>query len=154
MSETAATEHRRELEAGVEETWAAIGAAAEQWGAELEREEGTATLSLPVAAGLRHGLASARIEVDGTRARSTLTLSLVEAHYRLHKTGFAMLSLSGAGALITVICPFFPALLPFLPVGILLAVSGWLLVVARLRMSGLDDFVTSVETILDAERGE
>ena len=138
----------RSFDTGTDAVWEAVESAAEQWGGQFEREGEAAELVLPVAAGLRHGLAEVRAHVAGGRARADLTLSQTAAHYQLHLTGVAMLAVAGLGALITILCPFFPGLLPFLPIGILLAVAGWLVVVSRVRMSGLDDFLGTVESLL------
>jgi hypothetical protein len=50
----------------------------------------------------------------------------------------------GAGGLTVALWPFFPELMPLLPVAVVLALVAWLLVVARLRSSDPGDFLKLV----------
>jgi hypothetical protein len=48
-----------------------------------------------------------------------------------------------------VLWPFFPRLLPLAPVGFLMAVATWLMVVARLRNSGIEEFLELVRSLCE-----
>jgi hypothetical protein len=58
-----------------------------------------------------------------------------------------VLIFGGAGGLIVALWPFFPGLMPLLPVAVVLALAAWLLVVARLRSSNPGDFLKVVAEI-------
>jgi hypothetical protein len=55
-----------------------------------------------------------------------------------------------AGAVLTMLWPFFPQLLPLAPFGAILALGGWFLVLSRLRNSGPDEFLVMVEAQAEA----
>ena len=55
-----------------------------------------------------------------------------------------VLLLSLAGAVVAVLWPFFPRLLAVAPLGVALAVGGWLLVVSRLTTSGPEEFLAQL----------
>lgn len=150
--------HRREVAAPAEAALAAAGEAAEQWGAGWEAEPGGGRLALPVAAGLRHGRVDGRLSVRdslpgdrGAGPRSVVELTVETADYHLWTPAVAILLVAAAGGALTVIWPFFPRLLPLAPFGALIALSAWLLVLARLQNRGPEEFLEVVALI--AEEG-
>jgi hypothetical protein len=137
----------------------ALGAAAEEWGADFAPAmtggpggEG-GELRLPVVAGLRRGLLSGPVAVRPAGRGSRLVFRPVAQDYYLETTAIALLSIAAAGALLTVAWPLFPRLLPVAPLGAVLAVGGWFLVLSRLRGQGPEEFLASVAGHAGAETG-
>ncbi|MBV8203055.1 MAG: hypothetical protein JOZ15_20760 [Acidobacteria bacterium] len=125
----------------------ALGAAASEWGAELEPRagpEGGAQLRLPVMAGLRRGLLSGPVAVEAAGRGSRVVFRPLTQDYYLETSVVALLVVAGAGALLTVAWPLFPQLLPGAPLGGVLAVGGWMLLAPRLRGKGPEEFLESV----------
>jgi hypothetical protein len=56
----------------------------------------------------------------------------------------AFLVLGALGATAAVLWPFVPALLTLVPLGLVLALGSWYLVVVRLRNSGVEEFLDAV----------
>ena len=139
----------------------ALGAAAAEWGADfapaLTGGPGSpgGELHLPVVAGLRRGLLSGPVAVTpaATGRGSRLVFRPVAQDYYLETTAVALLSIAAAGALLTVAWPLFPQLLPVAPLGAVLAVGGWFLVLSRLRGKGPEEFLASVAAHAGAESG-
>jgi len=136
----------------------ALGAAAEEWGADFAPAVTGGPggeLRLPVVAGLRRGLLSGPVAVTPAPAGrgSRLVFRPVAQDYYLETTAIALLSIAAAGALLTVAWPLFPQLLPVAPLGAVLAVGGWFLVLSRLRGQGPEEFLASVAGHAGAETG-
>ena len=158
MAEPAADRTRGvELPAtGREEALAAVAAAAEAWGAEWMPEgpqgaERGGRLALPVLAGLRRGVAHVRVDTWQQGDATRVTATELERRDGLQVAAVVVLLFSAAGALLTVVWPFFPSLLPVAPFGALMALGGWFLVVSRLQSSGPEEFLELVRKI--AEEG-
>ena len=131
----------------------ALGAAAEEWGADFAPHSSAAAggpgsgggeLRLPVVAGLRRGLLSGPVAVAPAGGGSRLVFTPVTQDYYLETSAVALLSIAAAGALLTVAWPLFPQLLPVAPLGAVLAVGGWFVVLPRLRGHGPQEFLASV----------
>ncbi|HXO26281.1 MAG TPA: hypothetical protein VOA80_02985 [Thermoanaerobaculia bacterium] len=134
----------------------ALGAAAEEWGADFAPAVTGGPggeLRLPVVAGLRRGLLSGPVAVKPAGRGSRLVFRPVAQDYYLETTAIALLSIAAAGALLTVAWPLFPRLLPVAPLGAVLAVGGWFLVLSRLRGQGPEEFLASVAGHAGAETG-
>ena len=138
----------------------ALGAAAEEWGADFAPHSSAATggpgsgggeLRLPVVAGLRRGLLSGPVAVTPAGRGSRLVFRPVAQDYYLETLAVALLAMAAAGALLTVAWPLFPQLLPVAPLGAVLAVGGWFLVLSRLRGQGPEEFLASVAGHAGAE---
>jgi hypothetical protein len=134
----------REVPADPGEAVAAVGRAAEDWGAEWEPRGLGGTLVLPVLHGLRRGWVRGEVTVSAAGGGARVAFLPGEHHEHLHTTAVGILVLAAAGAVLTVLWPFVPALLPVAPFGALLALGGWFLVVSRLRTSGPEDFLALV----------
>ena len=117
-------------------------------------------LAIPVAGGLRRGWVGGHLSFEPTNVidQSTETTNktgkdvvyrLEEENWTVHAPSVAVLSLAGAGALTTVLWPFFPALLPLAPMGFLLAIGAWFLVVRQVRHRGPQDFLNLIVAELD-----
>ncbi|HVT59935.1 MAG TPA: hypothetical protein VHR45_16235 [Thermoanaerobaculia bacterium] len=137
-------EHAIELPEGPEEALRAVDRAAGEWGAEFRVEGHGGHLALPVVAGLRRGLLSGPLIVEPLAAGSRIVFRPDQSIYYLHTSAIAVLLLACGGCLLAVLWPLFPRLLPLAPFGVVLALSGWLLVASRLRSSGPLEFLRSV----------
>ena len=150
--------YRVRVAAGREETLAAVSSAAEDWGAGWEPSGRGGSLELPVRAGLRHGHQRGRIEVEhaaGSPAdregRTEVLFRVERSEYRLWIAAIVILLLSAAGGVLTVIWPFWPELLELAAFGAVIALSGWFLVVTRLRNQGAEEFLETVAAYAEGE---
>lgn len=144
MREVEALEERRTVTVpgGSAQALAAVGRAAEDWGAAWQEGTAGGRLELPVSAGLRHGLLTGRIDVSSTRGGETeVAFHPERSSYRVWTPAVAILVLAVAGAATTVLWPFYPGLLPVAPFGALLALGAWFLVVTRLQNRGAEEFL-------------
>jgi hypothetical protein len=145
--------HAVELPYPPAEALRAVAAAAGVWGAELEPGDSgsrgglTARLSLPVVAGLRRGLLSGPLAIEAAGSGSRVVFRAETQDYCLETSAIAVLTMAAAGALLTVAWPLFPRLLPAAPFGAVLALSGWFLVLTRLRARGPAEFLQSVQDL-------
>ena len=137
-------EHAVGLALGREPALAALVRTAEAWGADFERQGDGGRLTMPVIAGLRRGWARGSVRVKGEGEGSRVTLAVEESKYRLQTAAVVVLLLSLAGAVVAVLWPFFSRLLALAPLGLALAVGGWLLVVSRLTTSGPEEFLAQL----------
>lgn len=132
------------------EAAAAAARAADRWGAELEpRGPGRYGLRLAVAAGLRRGWMAGELSIGlaGEPAgpeRARVAFVPESADYHLQTAPVGLLVLGALGAVATVLFPFFPSLLPLAPIGIVLVLAAWFLVLSRLHSSGPEEFLASV----------
>lgn len=137
-------EHAIDLEASPEKALAAVGRAAEDWGAELQSAGSIGRLNLPVVAGIRRGLVTGTVEVGPAEGGSRVVFRPETATYYVQTQAVVILLLAVAGGLLTLVWPFFPKLIAVAPFGAVLALGGWFLVVSRLRTSGPDEFLETV----------
>lgn len=124
---------------------AAVARAAEDWGAAWQEGVAGGRLELPVAAGLRHGRVTGRIEVaSGGSGETEVAFRAERAEYWVWTPAVAILVLAVAGAATTVLWPFYPRLLPVAPFGAIIALGAWFLVVTRLQNRGPEEFLELV----------
>lgn len=137
-----------EIAAPLEAVMAALARTAEDWGADYKAlGPRHARLRLGVVAGLRRGWELGEVVADekaGDNGETRLTFQSEESELHLHAPSVSFLLLALAGGAVTAIWPFFPKLLPVAPFGALLALSGWFLVLNRLRTAGVEEFLTGV----------
>lgn len=137
--------HAIEVPDSPQQALSSLAQAAEMWGADFERQGPGGRLRLPVTGGLRRGLISGTVQVEPLGdGGSRVVFQPEERVDRLHTPAVVILLLAAVGALMTVLWPFYPKLLPVAPFGAILALGGWFLVVSRLRSSGPDDFLELV----------
>jgi hypothetical protein len=144
-------EHTLSLEERPDAALAALRRAADDWGAELRKEEEGLRLYLPVIHGLRRGLIAGPVEVEPAGDGSRIVFRPEESELSLQAASVIVLLLAVAGAALAMIWPFFPNLLPLAPFGAILALGGWFLVLSRLRTSGAEEFLGTVG--VEAEAG-
>lgn len=147
MSTWPAGEHRLRLPLAPRQVLARVARAARMWGAEWSRSGNGGELALPVVAGIRRGVLDASVAVAADGAESELVLDVRSARMHVHTQALAILLLAAAGGVTAMLWPFWPELLPLVPVGAILALSAWFLVVSRLRTSGPADFLELVERL-------
>lgn len=138
------TEHAVDLEVPPEQALAAVGRAAEDWGAEFQPGISGGELHLPVVAGIRRGLLTGNVEIQPAGEGSRVVFRPEKSIYYVQTSSVAVLLLAVGGALLTMLWPFYPKLLPVAPFGAILALGGWFLVISRLRTSGSDEFLAAV----------
>ena len=144
-------EHALTLEQRPDAALAALRRAAEDWGAELRKEETGLWLYLPVIHGLRRGLIAGPVQVEPAGDGSRVVFRPAESDLALQAAPVIVLLLAVAGAALAMLWPFFPRLLPVSPLGAILALGGWFLVLSRLRTSGAEEFLGMVG--VEAEAG-
>jgi fatty acid desaturase len=144
-------EHTLELAERPDAALAALRRAADDWGAEVRKEDSDLRLYLPVIHGLRRGVVSGPVRVEATGEGASVIFRLEESDLYVQTASVMILLISVVGAVLAVLWPFFPKLLPIAPFGVVLALGGWFLVLTRLRTSGPDEFLHMVE--VQAKRG-
>lgn len=119
---------------------------AELWDADWQGVDGTSgKIGLPITAGLRRGWVEGTVRSESLGAeRSRLVFEPEHDEYRIDRGSVMILGAAAFGCLITMVAMFVPKILPLLPMGILLAFGGYLVVIARLRNSGPEEFLESV----------
>ena len=157
--------HGIEVAAGRAGALAAVARVAQEWDAHWRPEgEGGGRLVMPRIAGLHRGILIGRLEVypgagngegggseGGEPGGSRVVYEIEAVQDHVHMAAVGILALAAFGALLTVLWPIFPSLLPVAPFGALLALGGWFLVVSRLHNSGAEEFLRLVR---DAAAGE
>ncbi|MEM7582619.1 MAG: hypothetical protein AAF560_04505 [Acidobacteriota bacterium] len=122
-----------------------VAMAADDWGGLWQPGKGGGRLGLPVIAGLRRGWVAGELTVEEAGEGSRLTFQVDKSEYRVQRPAALTLALAALGALVTVIAPFVPALWGLVPIGILMSIAAWFLVIARLRNSGPEEFFEDLE---------
>lgn len=153
MDEPRRDPHRTTLPHPPEEALGAAAEAVEQWGGEWDRQGGaTGRVRLPIRAGLRFGYLDGELEVRGAPEGSEVVLKPQKATYFLNSTAVAVLLIAALGALLLILWPFFPQLAQIAPLGAVLALLGWFLVLSRLESRGPDELLDLITDL--AEHGE
>jgi len=134
-------EYTVDLDAPPQDSLELLAATAEDWGGGWESDgPQSGRLAIPVLAGLRRGFVVGRVDVEAAGEGSRLRFQPEESHYHVQKPAVVILLLAAFGGLLTIAGLFVPSLLPLVPVGALLAVASWLVVVVRLRNTGPEEF--------------
>ena len=138
------SEHTLTLEQRPDAALAALRRAADDWGAELKKEDGDLWLYLPVVHGLRRGLIAGPVQVETAESGSRIVFRPEDSDISVQAASVIVLLLAVGGAALASLWPFFPNLLPLAPFGAILALGGWFLVLTRLRTSGAEEFLGTV----------
>jgi hypothetical protein len=118
---------------------------ADRWGGSFDARKGR--LELPVTAGLRYGRVVAEVEALARRDGAKLRVKVVESHYQVDRGSTFALAVAAVAAIASLVLPFFPHFWPLLPPALIIAVAGWLFIVARLRTSGVEDFLAELSNL-------
>ncbi len=146
-------QHEIDLARSPEAALAAVGRAAEAWGAEVEQQGRGGRLRLPVVAGLRRGLLAGPFSVEETPGGSRVVFRPEESAQAVQVAPLLLLLLAGAGGILTILWPFYPKLLPLSSFGAVVALGGWFLVISRLRTSGPQEFLAMVAAQAEGAEG-
>lgn len=119
------------------------------WGAIWQSRSGGGQLGLPVVQGLRRGVLTGDLQIEPSDSGSLLRLEVESAHTGINWAATAILLLGGLGGLTLVLWPLSPKILQLAPIGAVLAIVAWLLVVSRLRYSDAGDFLDLVAEIAE-----
>ncbi len=130
---------------------AALPGVVEGWGGTLTETSDAERVELPVLAGLRRGRLRGVLRLAPSAGGCEATFTVESAEWRLNVAACAILLLSAGGAVTSMAWPWFPRLLPAVPLGLVLAVGGWLLIAARLRTAGPEEFLLALRAASAAE---
>lgn len=145
------TQNRVEIEADASQVLAAVEEASELWGGEWERVGQGGRLTIPVAAGIRHGLISGQVSTHPRGRLSEIAFHIESVHYHLHRPSLVVLLIGAAGGMLIVVAPFFPPLFPLVPAGIVVSLAAWFLVTSRAKSRGSSEFLALVGKLAEAE---
>lgn len=91
--------------------------------------------------GIRHGWLTAQVSTAaGDDDATDVTLHVEKADTRLHWPSLFVLLFGALGGLALVVAPFLPGLLPLAPVGVVLSLAAWFMVVARIKTRAEREF--------------
>ena len=138
-----------ELSQSREKVLQAVDEAAEMWGAEWQPTAAGGTLRLPVVQGIRHGVVQATLRIESVGSKTSLHCDIEETFLTLNKSALAILLLGGLGGITVILWPLSPKILQLAPIGAVLALVAWLLVVSRLRNSDLNSFLEVVADLAE-----
>ena len=127
---------------------AALVSTVEDWGGDWTAAGDGGELRFPVEAGLRRGFVRARATTSVEGRGSELTVAVVEARWWVHRTALALLLGAAVPATAGVLWPFYPALAPLVPLGLVLGAASWLAILSRLRHRGPAELLADVEAAL------
>ena len=132
--------HQRQLSQPPATVLEAVDEAAQMWGAGWQPTEQGGRLRLPVVQGLRRGIVQGTLNAAPKETGTSLRLDVEKASYAINRSALAILILGGMGGLTIVFWPLSPTILQLAPLGAVLALVAWLMVVSKLRNSDPEDF--------------
>jgi hypothetical protein len=141
-------EYRVQTVAQTAAALAGLAAAVDDWGGEWSSREGGGDLTLPVQAGLRHGLLRAHATAAARAGGCDLALVVDEERWALDRASVLLLGTAAVTSLAAVLWPFVPAVEKVAPLGLVLGATAWLAVLARLRHRGPAELLAEVEAAL------
>lgn len=137
--------HELELEVAPSEALRLVAEHSERWGGAWDPLGADAgKLGLPVIAGIRRGWVEGDVRVEPAAAGSRIHFEKDHCAYTVDRGSLMVLAAAAVGCLFSLLAIFIPKLLPLMPIGILLAIGAYLVVIARLRNSGLEEFFGSL----------
>lgn len=139
----------RQFSQSPESVLRAVEDATEIWGAAWQPENQGGRLSLPVVQGLRQGVLTGSLHTVPSERGTSVRLEIEESHFAINKSAAGVLLLGGLGGLTLVLWPLSPKILQLAPIGAVLAIVAWLLVVSRLRYSDAGDFLDLVAELVE-----
>ncbi len=128
---------------------AALGEAVGDWGGEWSARPGGGELSLPVQAGLRHGLLRGHAKVIPVADGCEIALGVASETWVLDRSAVLLLTMAAISGLAGVLWPFYPQLGRFVPIGLVLGITAWLAILSRLRHHGPAELLAEVEAALE-----
>lgn len=95
-------------------------------------------------AGLRRGVGEFELRLVAVPEGTRIEAIALGDELHLQRSSLVLLGVGGLGALTLIAWPFVPGLLVLAPLGIVAALAAWLVVIQRLRNSGVEDFLEEV----------
>jgi hypothetical protein len=142
----------RRFEAPPNEALRAVARAAEDWGADFEPQGTGGRLDLPVNAGLRFGRLAGTVRAVAVGETATEFTFVVEREeFKLPGVLVGLLLCGALGAVTALGWPFVPGLGKLAPMGALIALAVWFLVLAKARYVGVEAFLDRVEDEIAAK---
>jgi len=134
-----------ELDLTPDEALEALSDGADAWNGTWHRHGGGGQLTLPVAAGIRHGVLHGEVSVQPRGEGVRVTYHVERAEYQTNAGAVLILSLVALGVLAMLAWPLLPGTSPNLAgSGFIMILLAWLVVGSRLRHRGAADFLASL----------
>ena len=123
--------------------------AAEMWGAEWLPGPDGGRLRLPIVQGIRHGIVEGNLTLEASQGSSLLQFDVEEETYSINRAALGILILGALGGVSLILWPVSPVMLSLAPIGAVLALVAWLMVVSRLRHTEPGDFLDLVAKLVE-----
>ncbi|MXX76187.1 MAG: hypothetical protein F4210_05105 [Holophagales bacterium] len=134
-----------ELDLTLDEALEALSDGADAWNGTWHRHGGGGHLTLPVAAGIRHGVLHGEVSVQPSGEGVRVTYHVERAEYQTNAGAVLILALGALGVLAMLAWPLLPGTSPNLAgSGFIMILLAWLVVGSRLRHRGAADFLASL----------
>ncbi len=134
-----------ELDLTPDEALEALSDGADAWNGTWHRHGGGGQLTLPVAAGIRHGVLHGEVSVQPRGEGVRVTYHVERAEYQTNAGAVLILALGALGVLAMLAWPLLPGTSPNLAgSGFIMILLAWLVVGSRLRHRGAADFLASL----------
>jgi len=134
-----------ELDLTPDEALEALSDGADAWNGTWHRHGGGGQLTLPVAAGIRHGVLHGEVSVQPRGEGVRVTYHVERAEYQTNAGAVLILALGALGVLAMLAWPLLPGTSPNLVgSGFIMILLAWLVVGSRLRHRGAADFLASL----------
>lgn len=134
-----------ELDLTSDEALEALAVGAEAWNGAWHRQGTGGQLTLPVAAGVRHGILHGPVAVRSTGEGVHVAFWVERSEYSINAAAVGILALGALGVLAMLAWPLLPGTSPNLAgSGFILILLAWLVVGSRLRHRGASDFLASL----------
>ncbi len=134
-----------ELDLTSDEALEALAAGADAWNGAWHRRGTGGQLTLPVAAGVRHGILRGPVAVKSTREGVRVAFHVERSEYSTNAAAVGILALGALGVLAMLAWPLLPGTSPNLAgSGFILILLAWLVVGSRLRHRSAADFLASL----------
>lgn len=141
--------HQRQLSGSAAAVLESVSDAAEMWGAEWQPANQGGQLRLPLVQGLRHGVVEGTVAVEPKEDGVSLLFTVERSTFRVNRSAFVILLLGGLGGVTLILWPVSTIFLQLAPIGAVLALVAWLMVVSRLRNSDPEDFFDLVAELAE-----
>jgi hypothetical protein len=125
----------------------AVEQAAEMWGADWRPEGNSGRLRIPVVQGIRHGVVDGVLRVEPDPSGSSIAFEIEETTLVVNRSALVVLLFGALGGVSVMLWPLSPKILQLAPIGAVLALVAWLLVISRIRNSDAGDFLALVSAL-------
>ena len=134
-----------EIELTPEEALEALADGADAWNGTWDPHGSGGQLTLPVAAGVRHGVLHGSVSVSSAAGGAQVVFHVERSEYSTNNAAVGILALGALGVLAMLAWPLLPGTSPNLAgSGFILILLAWLVVGSRLRHKSAPDFLASL----------